>query len=669
VTAPFVCLLLTRDADFARRLAAALAGLADCRACGTRADLDRWRERTGPAPLLLDLGHAESAETIADAPAEARAAIVAFGLPDSEPYQTCRDAGLFALEPRAGPPERWRQTVRHAAALLALRQERDALRPLAEAGRASAAARPDSDDVAGPPPLYPFTRASRHFDDPQRLFEQVAESVAAASRVARVGVFARLREENAYRLQAGLRCLEGTAALTFAPADPFVRWLDRHAHLVCRAHLSGVAEIGERALLQRVLDALGAEVILPLPCGRGLLGWVFLGHRATGLPFGQRDLADLAAMADHVATLLENALLYEEIAVQKTLAESLLETIPVGIVAVAEDGTVRWFNRAAETILGRAAAETVHQPVERAGSRLADLARRALAGEAPEAPVTWNDPATRRALRASVHRVARGDTRLGAMVLLADVTHERLLCERQEELERHAFWNDLAAALSHEIRNPLVAISTFAQLLPERFAEPDFRQQFHDIVTAEVARLNTIISQINAFAHPAAPSFRALAPQQIVERACSRAARLLPAAERPIACRIDPDLPHLQADETALADGLAHLLVNACEAVRGRPGGRVDLHVSRAGAPDAGRLAFAVSDNGPGVPADLRDRLFSPFGTTKPRGLGLGLPIARRTVVDHGGRIDVDSTPRGATFTMILPLDGGRSNHGETADR
>ena len=397
---------------------------------------------------------------------------------------------------------------------------------------------------------------------------------------------------------------------------------------------------------------------MPLSDQHGLLGWIFLGHRATGLPYTPRDLADLTILGEHVATLLENALLYEEVALQKTLAENLLETIPVGIVAASEDGTVRWFNRAAETILRRTAAETVNQPLEAVGSRLADLLRCALQGACPASPVTWTDIAARRMIEADVRRVGADGARLGAMALLTDVTRERLLHERQEEVDRHAFWNDLAAAMSHEIRNPLVAISTFAQLLPERYTDDEFRKQFHEIVTAEVQRLNAIISQINAFAHPPATVLRPVAPARLAELARVQAAHLLPGENRPrVESQIDPGLPEIRADEQALAHGLAHLLVNAQEAVQGRTAAHVALHVRRAG---SGDVAFAVSDNGPGIAAAVRDRIFSPFGTTKPRGLGLGLPLARRAVVDHGGRIDVDSTPNGTTVTVTLPVEGGR---------
>ena len=665
MTTPAACLLLTNDADLARRLGA-VAEVAELRVAETRPELEHWRVCTGPAILLLDLRHSETAAVLADTAPDARAVTIAFGLPESDPFLEAREAGLLAVEPFTADLPLLRATLRRAASMLHLQEEVRMLRQqLAEPARAAPepAAREPLPDVT---PLFQFAHASRHFHDAQRLLDQVAEGIAGATRIARVGVFARLRNEPTYRLHASLRCLEGTANLSFAPADPFVRWLERHAHLVCRAHLPHVVEPADRLLLQRALDAVGAEIIAPLSDQRGLLGWIFLGHRATGLPYAPRDLGDLAILSAHVATLLENALLYEEVALQKTLAENLLETIPMGIVATSEDATVRWFNRAAEAILRRSAAETVNRPIEEADSRLADLLHRALQGACPASPVTWTDIATRRAVKADVHRIGAAGARLGAMALLTDVTRERLLHEKQEEVERQAFWNDLAAAMSHEIRNPLVAISTFAQLLPERYTDADFRTQFHEIVTAEVQRLNAIIAQITAFAHPPATVLRPVAPAQLVELAISQAARLQPGENHPrIECQLDPDLPAIQADESALTQCLAYLLVNAREAVQGRTQAQVTLHVRRAGAND---IAFAVTDNGPGIAQATRDQIFSPFGTTKPRGLGLGLPLARRAVVDHGGRIDVDSTPNGTTVTVILPVKDGRRTDAETSD-
>ena len=253
------------------------------------------------------------------------------------------------------------------------------------------------------------------------------------------------------------------------------------------------------------------------------------------------------------------------------------------------------------------------------------------------------------------------------MLLFSDISHERLLQEEREELERHTFWNDLAAAMSHEIRNPLVSISTFAQLLPERYTDPEFRQQFFNIVTGEVERLNAIITQINTFAHPPKLVFRPITPHELVTQACARAKQLAGSDKSIVTCEIQEQLPRLTADTDALTDGIAHVLVNAYEAVLDRPSPSICVHVRCAGIDNRSALVCAISDNGAGIAQDMRNKLFSPFSTTKMRGLGLGLPLVRRAVVDHGGRIDVDTTAKGTTVTITLPLKGG-PHHDETLD-
>lgn len=656
------CVLLTRDSKLAQHVARSVGGLADIRVTANRSE---WvREQSVSAVRLLDLRHGEADAALADITSDVRREVIVFGLPESDPFLACRNAGVFAVEPLDVPPEHLRLTLRQAIMLHQAHEELSLLRQqsvISRAGPLPVSEEPELNLA----PLYELWRAARHFHDIQKLLDQLVEGVAAAGRIARVGVFARLHTEASYRLWAGLRCLDNSRTLTFEPLDPFVRWLERHAHLVCRAYLSHVDDLRDRRLLQHVLDDAGAEIIVPLLGKRGLLGWIFVGHRSTGIPFGSRDLSDLTVIGEQVATLLENALLVEELAVQKTLAENLLEAIPVGIVAVSEDGVVRWFNRSAEQILGMSSSETVNRPIERAGSRIADLILRTIQDGAAPAPTSWTDPASQRTIRADVHCIGGDGACLGAMLLLADISSERLLREKQEELERHAFWNDLASAMSHEVRNPLVAISTFAQLLPERYTDPEFRQQFFDIVMGEVSRLNAIITQITTFAHPPKPVFRLTAPSGLVAQACTRAAQLAGFAKRDVLCELGGHLPTLAADADALIDGLAHVLVNACEAVYDRPAPSVSLHVRCAA--DSRSLVFAVSDNGPGIAPEMQGKLFSPFSTTKPRGLGLGLPLARRAVVDHGGRIDVCSTEQGTTVTITLPLDGG--NHAKTPDR
>jgi nitrogen fixation/metabolism regulation signal transduction histidine kinase len=109
-------------------------------------------------------------------------------------------------------------------------------------------------------------------------------------------------------------------------------------------------------------------------------------------------------------------------------------------------------------------------------------------------------------------------------------------------------------------------------------------------------------------------------------------------------------------DEEALTEAFAHLVANAAEATSGQSKPRITLAAKsiREGDRTSG-VVITVQDNGKGISPDLREKIFSPFCTTKARGMGLGLPIVKRTVFDHNGRVDVDSNPHGTSVSVILP--------------
>ena len=424
-----------------------------------------------------------------------------------------------------------------------------------------------------------------------------------------------------------------------------------------RASLAQTSEQGERALLRRALDTFGAEVIVPLYARGRIIGWLFFGHRLTGQRFEYSDLEGLTILAEHVSTVLENALLYEETAVQKTLAETLLKSIPPGIVAIDEDGIIRTFNATAEKILGLAGSDVLNKPVEAAGGTLAAFLRDALETTSNLPVRPWIDKKTRRSLSVETRRLLAHDTPLGAVAVVQDLTVEEKLRQKQDLVDRAAFWADLAASMSHEIRNPLVAIKTFAQLLPERFDDADFRKEFNEIVVGEVDRLDKIITQISDFAHPPDLTLKPIDVRSPVKKGIEIArSRFGVNGGVAVETSLPNDLPKVLGDETALAEAFAHLVVNAAEALLGKNKPRITLAAKpfRQGKKSGG-VVVTVQDNGKGIDAELRDKVFSPFCTTKPRGMGLGLPIVKRTVFDHNGRVDIDSTSRGTLVSIVLP--------------
>jgi C4-dicarboxylate-specific signal transduction histidine kinase len=121
------------------------------------------------------------------------------------------------------------------------------------------------------------------------------------------------------------------------------------------------------------------------------------------------------------------------------------------------------------------------------------------------------------------------------------------------------------------------------------------------------------------------------------------------------------DLPRVLGDETALAEMFAHLLANAAEALSGKTKPRITLSAKpvRDGKRPSG-VVITVHDNGKGIAPEIKEKVFSPFCTTKARGMGLGLPIVKRTVFDHHGRVDIESNSRGTTVNVMLPVKPAR---------
>lgn len=655
----------TRDPELEKRLTAYLSARADVRVVDSFEHFLRARDQLGSAVLVIDLRMRECARNLPSLMSESTScAIIALGQPRTDPMLDAEMAGVYACESVEADRQHLQSLVARAADYVNALKENELLRQetvhLAAKPYADVAARP-VDRLPQRLQLRQLSHAMRKLEKLDSLFETVVENVAVSANVSRVGLFCRTRDVDLYRLRASLRCLEETSRLEFSARDPFVRWLAIHDHIVARTTLEHIKIAAERQLLKHALDSMGAEALLPLHARGDVLGWILIGHRSTGIPFEPSDLEDLTALADHVSTTLENAILYEEVAVQKTLAETLLHSMPTGIIAVGLNGVVRWFNSAAQHILDMSPNKVLNNPLRVLGSRLADILQRSLDGAPTEKALEWLDPLTKRHLSIQSHRLMHGDNCLGAVALVQDLTLEMLLEEKKEQLERASFWAELAASMSHEIRNPLVAIKTFAQLLPERFDDVEFRADFSKHVTAEVDRLNNMIEQINQFAHP--PAHKA-EPIQIKETIV-KGMKLAQMRHAPNGTVIDnwipDDMPVILGDEHALAESFAHLIVNALEATEGRAGGRLEINAKKLhnGEFNPG-VMITIRDNGRGIASDVSEKIFSPFYTTKARGMGLGLPIAKRTVIDHNGRIQVESSPQGGTSVSVL-LPAGRN--------
>jgi len=183
--------------------------------------------------------------------------------------------------------------------------------------------------------------------------------------------------------------------------------------------------------------------------------------------------------------------------------------------------------------------------------------------------------------------------------------------------------------------------------------DPAFDDYFDEAtrtVLDEVARISNIVSEFTRFARLPAPQ---PAPFDAAE-AVRQVVQLHGSAGAPIDFQAEP-CPELYADKDQVVQVVTNLIQNAQQALGDRPGGLVRVRVAR----EQDKLVLNVSDNGPGIAPEMRDRLFEPYATTKAEGTGLGLAIVERIVVEHGGEISAGDAPAGgASFRVVLPLSG-----------
>jgi len=225
------------------------------------------------------------------------------------------------------------------------------------------------------------------------------------------------------------------------------------------------------------------------------------------------------------------------------------------------------------------------------------------------------------------------------------------LRSRLSQSEKLAALGQLAATIAHEVRNPLGVIRSAAQGIGETLSDgDDDGHRACSFITAEIDRLNGVITSLLAFARPLALQPRPTDVADLVDRAVLLVGRDFERKHLRVQRADFVDAALVLADPDLATQALVDLLTNAAEA---SPAGADVALSARA---DEKQVSIDVADRGPGVPEALRERIFEPFFTTRERGTGLGLAVARQIAEAHGGRVQVDrNSGGGSRFTLSLP--------------
>ena len=340
--------------------------------------------------------------------------------------------------------------------------------------------------------------------------------------------------------------------------------------------------------------------------------------------------------------------------------ETILENVAAGVIALDEHNRIATINRFAEELLaiqpsaflGREYHEVLpRQHAQIVESFLAELDATGRSTIERHLRVTIRRGETL-SLQVNVTRMVDERGRpIGFVILFDNLTN-------LEKAQRLAAWQEVARRIAHEIKNPLTPIQLSAQRLRKRFLDRigedrDIFDQCTATIVAQVDEIKKLASEFSDFARM--PKLRR--ETNDLGRLAEEVVFLYQEAHRTltITCRIDPALPLFPFDAVQIKRVLINLLDNAVTALG--DGGAIEVRVGPAPERETPMAMLRVADNGPGIPADVRLRIFEPYFSTRKSGTGLGLAIAHTIVSEHGGTIRArDNHPTGTVFTVELPL-------------
>jgi two-component system nitrogen regulation sensor histidine kinase NtrY len=348
---------------------------------------------------------------------------------------------------------------------------------------------------------------------------------------------------------------------------------------------------------------------------------------------------------------------HTELEERRRYIETVLEAITTGVVSFDPLGRITTINRGAARMFGLGESESVGKLVEEvfAGADVKDVVTLVQRTRRPRTKTAELEIHLRRAgvgvsLLASATALRGPDGEYGGGVVVFDDLTELLRAQRL------AAWREVAQRIAHEIKNPLTPIQLSAQRLRRRLGRAGGEDgrvvtECTETIIQEVDGLKRLVDEFSRFARMPALAVRPTDVRPVIDGIATlyRESHV----GLTLLTRHPADLPWLEVDPDHIKRAVLNLVDNAVEAV----GGRGEVRVETRALAEGGRVQITVTDTGPGIRPEDRERLFQPYFSTKTTGMGLGLPIVSEIVAEHGGTIRVeDAVPRGTTFVIELPV-------------
>jgi nitrogen-specific signal transduction histidine kinase len=503
----------------------------------------------------------------------------------------------------------------------------------------------------------------------QDLLDRFAKTIGEAVGTDRVFILLPEKESYAQHYPAVSSDADGNE-VRLSRNDPMISYLQTNQEVLVLDELHRIRKTRDLEEAAEEMWRLKTAVALGIFSRRHLAGVMLLGPRLSGRIYGAVEQNALQVLCGQLAVAIDNAQLFTEVENARIYNETLLENLTTGVIAAGADERVTVFNNEAGLITGLNPDEIIDYSLDRLPEGLRQILCETLGTgdrqENSELVLPLGDHNAVVRASSSIFHGQQGEM-LGALVVLTDITALKRLELQIRRSDRLASLGTLSAGMAHEIKNPLVSIKTFAQLLPERYQDSDFRDTFSNLIGHEIDRIDSLVNQLLRFARPAKPVLKPMHVHDVLEKSLQLVGHRLYQKEIKLTRCWEADVDTIRADADQLEQVFLNFFLNAMEAMKRGGELRVatEIHdaaewvaaISGTNGDSHEVLRITIRDDGEGIRKEDIPHVFDPFFTTKDYGTGLGLSVVHGIIQEHGGQIEVESELRkGTAFHILLPL-------------
>jgi two-component system, NtrC family, sensor histidine kinase AtoS len=500
--------------------------------------------------------------------------------------------------------------------------------------------------------LKAFSRVLAAGFDLRRVLETFLEAIGDVVHATRMAVLLPDVEGREFRILAhrGL-APQIVQSVRLGAAEGLARWLASEARPATLADLRDPDIVRELKLLQAV-------VATPLLAQGELVAILVLGQPVFGAGYARTEMETLFDLATQLATAIRDIALHQQLQREKEFSERILSHMSSGVITIGRDHRVGTMNRRAEEILGLSAHAVVRQDLRVLPSPLGDLLYDTLSSGRP-LPRTEIQLALRRLwVEVSTYVIRDEDgAPLGSVLVFEDLTAQKELAAQKRQADQFQLLTRVVARIADEIKNPLVSINTFIELIGERYDDPDFRRHFSSVVRRDVRRLVEVFEKLAGLVTEGELNFATVDAYEVV----TQMVEAIDLADDGVGKHVQIDLapatePHLvKVDAGQLRKALTYLIRYL---THNSPNdlAKISLSIGRHTEADGNQeIRILIGSRTAAVPAERLEKLFDPVHTVQESLIDVGPAVSQRLVEALGGRLDKKAGRHELAFLVSLP--------------